>query len=148
MTAFVALDDRNQPHHLVLGTDFEVPGPYAAEPLPAATPDSRVDGYTVALEGDPVAGQPAMLTLRITQNGSAVTDLEPYLGSVAHLTAFHEGDLQAVHMHPQAPEPADDPPAVAPMVHAEFPATGVCRVVIQFQTRGQLDTAPITVVAR
>lgn len=72
------------------GTDFEVPGPYTASPLPAPTPDSRVDGYKVALEGEPDADQSSMLTLQLARNGSPVGDLEPYLGTVAHLTAFHE----------------------------------------------------------
>lgn len=148
VSEFVALDEQDQPHHLVLGTDFEVPGPYTAEPLPAPTPDIQSDGYDVALEGDPVADQPSMLTLRITKNGSPVVNLEPYLGTAAHLTAFHEGDLQVVHMHPTSPPPGASPADSAPMVHAEFPAKGLYRVFIQFQTDGQLHVAPVTIVAK
>lgn len=148
VTEFAALDEQSRLHHLVLGTDFEVPGPYTAELLPAPAADSRIDDYDVAVDGDPVAGQPTMLTLRITRNGSPVTELDPYLGTVAHLTAFHEGDLQVVHMHPQAPAPGVGPSDSAHMVHADFPAKGFYRIFIQFQTEGHLHTAPITVVAR
>ncbi|AFM20503.1 hypothetical protein Mycch_5894 (plasmid) [Mycolicibacterium chubuense NBB4] len=147
-TEFAAIDEQSRLHHLVLGTDFEVPGPYTAELPPAPTADSRIDDYDVAVDGDPVAGQPTMLTLRITRNGSPVTDLDLYLGTVAHLTAFHEGDLQVVHMHPQAPPPGAGPRDSAPMVNADFPAKGLYRIFIQFQTDGQLHTAPITVVAQ
>lgn len=143
---FVALDDQSKPHHLMLGTDFDVAGSYASEPLPPPTSDTSADGYTVELTGESLADQPSMLTVRITQNGSAVTELEPYLGASAHLTAFHEGDLQAVHMHPMPP--GDGAPSGSLMAHAEFPAKGLYRMFIQFQTAGKLHTAPITVLAR
>ncbi|WP_136245644.1 hypothetical protein [Mycobacterium intracellulare] len=148
VTEFVALDEQNQPHHLMLGANVVLPGQYSPEQLPGPSQETNVDGYTVRVEGTPVADQATMLTLKITKGGAPVTDIEPYLGVYAHLTAFHEGDLQAVHIHPHN-EPSGNqgsPPEL--MVHTEFPAAGLYRMFIQFQTGGQLHTAAITVQAQ
>ncbi|MBS4727985.1 hypothetical protein MSM1_06350 [Mycobacterium sp. SM1] len=144
VTEFVALGEQNRPHHLVLGTDFEVAGPYSPEPLPAPAQQTSVDGYTVAVKLESAADMPdmpEMLAIRITQGGAAVTDLEPYLGALAHITAFHQGDLAVAHVHPQMRAPGEL------MCHVSFPEPGLYRLFIQFQTKGQLHTAPITVQA-
>jgi hypothetical protein len=148
VTEFVALDEQNQPHHLMLGANFVLPGPYSPEPLPGPASETSVDGYTVHVDGAPVADQAVMLMLQITKGQAPVTDLQPYLGVYAHLTAYHEGDLQAVHMHPHNQPSGDGPSPAELMVHAEFPAAGLYRMFIQFQTGGQLHTAAITVQAR
>lgn len=147
VTDFVALDEQNQPNPLVLGIDFTVAGPYEPQPLPAPTRETSVDGFTVRVDGDLVAGQASMMTVRISRGGAPVTDLRPYLGAMAHIAAFHEGVLEVVHMHPQdAPSDGGSPSEL--MVHAEFPAAGLYRMFIQFQTGDQLHTAPITVAVQ
>lgn len=147
---FVALDEQDHPHSpLVLGTDFELAGPYAAQPLPAPARETGVDGYAVRVDGDLVAGRTSMMTVRITQGAAPVTNLEPYLGALAHVAAFHEGDLQAVHLHPQeAPASDGGAPPSELMVHAEFPISGLYRMFIQFQTGARVHTAPITVAVQ
>ncbi|MDI3313152.1 MAG: hypothetical protein QJR12_02345 [Mycobacterium sp.] len=143
-TEFVAVGEQNRPHHLVLGTDFEVAGRYSPEPLPAPAPETSVDGYTLGVKFESAADMPAMsmLMIRITQGGAPVTDLEPYLGALAHITAFHQGDLAAAHVHPHLQAPGEL------MCHVSFPEPGLYRLFIQFQTKGQLRTAPITVRAQ
>ena len=85
---------------LTLGSDLQVPG---AVTVPATAPVSRtdtVDGYTVTVAGDLVAGEHSMLTMTITRDGRPVTDLQPYLGAAGHLVALREGDLAYLHVHP------------------------------------------------
>lgn len=147
VTDFVAVDDQNQPHPLVLGTDFELAGPYSPEPLPTPTREASVGGYAVHVDGDLVAGQTSMMAVRIIQGGAPVTDMKPYLGAMAHVAAFHEGDLEVVHMHPQEASSDGASPSDL-MVHADFPVAGLYRMYIQFQTGDQLTTAPITVAVR
>jgi hypothetical protein len=146
---FVAVDEQNQPHPLVLGTDFELAGPYAAQPLPAPARETGVDGYAVRVDGDLVAGRTSMMTVRITQGSVPITNVEPYLGALAHIAAFHEGDLEVVHMHPQeAPASGAGASPSELMVHAEFPVAGLYRMFIQFQIDGRVHTAPITVAVQ
>jgi hypothetical protein len=147
VTDFAALDDQNQPHKLVLGSDAEIAGPYSPDPLPAPARATSVDGYEVHVDGDLVAGQTSMMTVRITKAGAPVTNIERYLGALAHLAAFHEGDLEVVHMHPQEASSDGASPADL-MVHADFPVAGLYRVFIQFQTDGQVHTAPITLAVQ
>ena len=53
-----------------------------------------------------------------SKGSKPVTDLQPYLDTYAHLTAFHEGDAAFAHLHPTTkvtgdhggPEAAHDPP--------------------------------------
>ena len=85
---------------LTLGADLLVPGEVAPPPaLPVRRTDT-VDGYTVTVAGDLVAGEHSMLTMTVTRNGAPVTDLQPYLGAAGHLVALREGDLAYLHVHP------------------------------------------------
>jgi hypothetical protein len=40
--------------------------------------------------GQPMANMRHELTINVTKDGRPVTDLQPYLSTHAHLTAFHE----------------------------------------------------------
>ena len=139
LTADGNFDDR------ILGTDFTVEGPYKpATAAPAAANQASADGYQLVLDGTPkVSG--GDLKLKVTKDGAEVTDLEPYLASFAHITGFREGDLTAVHVHPnEAPKNQDDTTArggptltISPM----FMETGHYRLFIQFQTAGVVHLA-------
>lgn len=76
------------------------PGTAATAPIPAASPTTTVDGYTLTLSGQPMAGRADTMTLHVAQNGQPVTNLQPYLDTYAHLSAFHTGDLAFAHLHP------------------------------------------------
>ena len=149
VTEFGAVTDRRTVRPFVLGTDLLVPGPYRPEPLPAPAPEVTVDGYTVKIDGDALAGQTSPLTLRFTRVGVPATDLQPYLGTYAHLTAFHPGNLEVVHVHPSGAAPSPGTPGgPALTVDAEFPAPGLYRTYIQFQTDDIVRSAPITIAVR
>ncbi len=83
-----------------LGVDLSVAGAYA----PVVHETSRlaeIDGYQVRLDGELTAGQASPLTLTVTKDGAAVTDLQPYLGAYGHLVALRATDLAYLHVHPR-----------------------------------------------
>jgi hypothetical protein len=121
------------------------PGPKAA--LPAPSPTTSVDGYTLTVTGQPKAGTETPLRISITRNGKPVTDLEPYLDSYAHVTAIHHGDLAFAHLHPAGSSHSNHGgPTLT--VNAALPEPGTYRLFIQFQTAGRVHTAPITLNVR
>ena len=124
-----------------LGVDLSAPGAY--EPLThAATRIAQVDGYTVELTGDLVAGQAAPITLAISRDGAPVTDLQPYLGAYGHLVALREGDLAYLHVHPDGSAAAAGPQV---SFVAEVPSAGRYRLFLDFQHDGAVRTAELTV---
>ena len=132
---------------LVTSVPLTVPGtPPAATPLPAREGSITVDGYTVKVSGALRHGTESPLTITISKGGAKVTDLQPYLGVFAHVTAIHAGDLGFAHLHPDTgASSATGGPTLT--VHADLPSPGDYRAFIQFQTAGTLHTAAITLVA-
>ncbi|KUN09209.1 hypothetical protein AQI95_05010 [Streptomyces yokosukanensis] len=127
----------------VLSRTFTVPGQATKSPLPAPARSTQVDGYTVTVEGTPMAGMEHPLTVSLAKDGKPVTDLQPYLNSYAHLTAFHEGDTAFAHLHPTTKVTGDHGgPDLA--FHAELPTSGNWRLFLQFRTGGTLHTAALT----
>jgi hypothetical protein len=128
----------------VLSRLVTVPGASTDVTLPAPAGSTDVDGYTVTLTGAVMAGMSMPLTAEITRAGQAVTDLQPYLDTYAHLTAFQAGTLAFTHLHPeQAVTAAGSAPAKLTF-QAQFAAPGLYRLFMQFQTAGTLHTAAIT----
>ena len=128
---------------LVLSRTVTVPGDATKTPLPAPARTTKVDGYTVTVTGEPMAGMAHPLTVSITKDGKPVTDLQPYLDSYAHLTAFHNGDAALAHLHPTTKVTGDNGgPHLS--FHAELPTPGDWRLYLQFQTAGKLHTAALT----
>ncbi|GLW68552.1 hypothetical protein Kpho02_08510 [Kitasatospora phosalacinea] len=129
---------------LVLSRTATVPGAATPVPLPPAATSTTADGYTVTVAGTPRAGAAGELTVTVSKDGQPVTDLQPYLGTYAHLTAFHAGDLAFAHLHPEseAAGSAGGGPTLA--LHAELPQPGNWRLFLQFQTGGTLHTAALT----
>ncbi|MFJ5922823.1 hypothetical protein ACIQF6_09470 [Kitasatospora sp. NPDC092948] len=128
---------------LVLSRTAAVAGQASAVPLPAAAASTGVDGYTVTVAGAPKAGAAGPLTVTVTKDGQPVTDLEPYLETYAHLTAFHAGDQAFAHLHPETPvTPGGGGPTLS--FHAELPKPGDWRLFLQFRTGGTLHTAALT----
>ncbi|MEU7302358.1 hypothetical protein [Streptomyces sp. NPDC007206] len=127
----------------VLSRTVRVPGTATASPLPKASGTATVDGYTLTVKGEPMAGMAHQLTATVTRNGRPVTDLQPYLGTYAHLTAFHQGDLAFAHLHPETEaDGGHGGPTLS--FHAEFAQSGDWRLFLQFQTGGTLHTAALT----
>jgi|GEM_PF-1076431 hypothetical protein len=131
---------------LVLSRPVTVPGPAApAVPLPAPSRVTTVDGYTLTVAAGTrlMGGMTHPLTLAVSRNGTPVNDLEPYLDTYAHLTAFHEGDLSFAHLHPLGAVHGDQGgPTLS--FEAMLPHSGRWRLFVQFQTAGVLHTAALT----
>jgi hypothetical protein len=128
-----------------LGVDVSVPGAY--EPVAyAPTRTAQVDGYTVELTGDLVAGRASPVVLTVSRDGAPVTDLQPYLAAYGHLVALREGDLAYLHVHPEG-APDDGVTPAGPQVEfvAEVPSAGVYRLFLDFQHAGVVRTAEFTV---
>ncbi|MGH7881560.1 MAG: hypothetical protein ACREN8_01435 [Candidatus Dormibacteraceae bacterium] len=145
--SFIARDSSNKEHELVLSRELTVPGTYQSVALPAANSTTEVDGYTVALQGQQVSGMGMPFTVHITRRGQPVTNLQPYLGTYAHLTAFRSGNLAFAHLHPEQTARSGKGGGPDLTFHAQLPAAGDYRLFLQFQTEGQLHTAAITVHA-
>jgi hypothetical protein len=129
--------------NLILGADLAVAGDFTPTPLPAGSPTSEVDGYTVTLDGELTAGAESELTLSVGRDGRPVTDLQPYLGAYGHLVALRAGDLAYLHVHP-----ADDGgsgPAVRFFTTA--PSAGTYRLFLDFKHGDVVRTAAFTVSA-
>ncbi|MEW2489048.1 hypothetical protein [Streptomyces sp. NPDC048411] len=127
----------------VLSRSVTVPGTTTKTPLPAGTGSAGADGYTVTVKGEPMAGMAHPLTVTVSKDGEPVTDLQPYLDTYAHLTAFHEGDAAFAHLHPTTKVNGDHGgPDLA--FHAELPTSGNWRLFLQFRTGGKLHTAALT----
>jgi hypothetical protein len=100
--SFTTPDAMSKPIAFVLSVPVPVtvPGAATTSPVPATAPTTTVDGYTLTLSGQPMAGMAHTMTLHVTRNGRPVTDLQPYLDTYAHLSAFHAGNLAFAHPHP------------------------------------------------
>jgi hypothetical protein len=130
---------------LVLSRPIMIGGSAApSATLPAANSTTAIDGYTLTVAGTPKAGVETPLRISISKGGTPVTDLQPYLDTYAHVTAIRSGDLAFAHLHPAGSVKGDHG---GPMltVNADLPEAGAYRMFIQFQTAGQLHTAPITI---
>lgn len=126
---------------ITLGADLAVAGEYAPESLPAPGPIDTVDDYTVEVSADPAAGRSTTITLSVSLDGEAVTDLERYLGASGHLVALRDGDLAYLHVHP------DDSEESGPQVSfsTAFPSAGSYRLYFDFQHGDTVRTAEFTV---
>ena len=142
--SFVAKDGSGKHHELVLSCLLTVSGAYQGAALPPATGSAEVDGYTVTLHGQLMGGMAMPATVSITKAGEPVSDLQPYLETYAHVTAFRSGDLAFAHLHPQqgAKEGGHGGPDLP--LQAQLPSAGDYRLFIQFQTAGLLHTAVMT----
>ncbi len=127
---------------LTLGADLSVPGRMDFVVLGETTRTATVDGYTVELTGDLVAGEHSMLKLRVARDGRPVTDLQPYLGAYGHLVALRGGDLAYLHVHPDG-EPGDEKTEPGPEVEfgAEVPSDGEYHLYLDFKHDGVVRTA-------
>ncbi|MFI9352674.1 hypothetical protein [Streptomyces lydicus] len=127
----------------VLSRTVTVPGPAATTVLPKASTTTTADGYTVTVRGELMAGMAHPLTVTVSKDGKPVTDLQPYLGTYAHLTAFHEGDQAFAHLHPENKVTGrHGGPRLS--FHAELAKSGNWRLFLQFRTAGTLHTAALT----
>jgi Heavy metal binding domain len=97
-----------------------------------------------------IAGRTVKLQYQLTEGGTPVTDLEPYLGAWGHTLVLSEDSLEYVHAHPLEYLPANvtdikGGPTVT--FDATFPKPGRYRLWTQFKRRGEVSTTSFTVEA-
>lgn len=133
---------------LTLAADVSAAGTFTPVPLPPVSRTATVDGYTVTLSGDLVAGHESALTLSISRDGRPVTDLQPYLAAYGHLVALRTGDLAYLHVHPDG-EPGDGRTTAGPDItfYADVPTAGDYRLYLDFQHDGVVRTADFAATA-
>lgn len=123
---------------LVLGLDLAAPGDFATTVLrPSRT--AQVDGYTVRLAADLVAGRRSEVFVAIDRNRLPVTDVEPRLG---RLVVLRQNDLSFLRADP-APAVSTHGPGLAFAV--DVPAGGLHRLFLEFEHGGALHVADFTV---
>jgi len=79
-------------------------------------------------------------SLRSTAGGSAITDLEPYLGALGHLILIHQDGLTFVHSHPDERALEVGRNGAVPFL-VRFPKPGLYRGWAQFKRNGHVLTA-------
>ncbi|MFJ6569097.1 hypothetical protein ACIQNU_16890 [Streptomyces sp. NPDC091292] len=138
--------DKKNAESLTLGADLAAAGDFRPQPLPPASATSKVDGYTVSLDGTLKPGAASELKLNVSKGGEPVTNLDPYLGAYGHLVALRSGDLAYLHVHPNG-EPGDGTTRPGPAVSftATAPSAGTYRLFLDFQHEGKVHTAAFTV---
>ncbi len=118
---------------------------------PPAVPAARSPASTraaVALpEGGLRAGRTATVELTLTDtSGRAVTDLEPWLGAMAHLLLVHEDAQTFAHAHPDDREPNVGGEGRIPFL-VRVPKPGRYKGWLQFQRKGRVETIELSLEA-
>jgi hypothetical protein len=143
--SFIPKAASGEPVALVLSQLVTAPGTVTTVALPPAARTTTVDGYTVTVDGTQLmAGHAMPLKVSISKEGKPVTDLQPYLETYAHLSAFHAGDQAMAHLHPEGAPATTDTGGPDLTFEATLPEAGDWRLFLQFQTGGRLHTAAIT----
>ncbi|HEY2080169.1 MAG TPA: hypothetical protein VGH53_27905 [Streptosporangiaceae bacterium] len=142
--SFVPNTGPGKGREFVLSRTITVSGRAVATAVPAPSPSTTIDGYTVTVNGQLTANRASALTVTITKDDAPVTNLQPYLDTYAHLTAFHEADLAFAHLHPATMVGGDHGGPTLPF-HAELSRSGNWRLFLQFRTSGTVHAAAITV---
>ena len=73
------------------------------------------------------------------ETGKPASDLQPYLGAMAHFVLVSEDTRSLLHAHPLEAVSAGVSTVSA---HTTFPAAGLYKVWVQLQRRGQVVTVP------
>jgi Cu+-exporting ATPase len=143
---------------LTVGT-ASIPG---APPTPDLTPQT-VGGVTVALAKPQIikAGATVPLNVLVTQDGQAVSDLQPYLGAAAHIAIVRSGGGDFQHTHAEGSDTHSHDGATAD--HADgavtgpfgpalafnvtFPLAGTYKIWVQINRGGEVITTAFVVQA-
>lgn len=127
---------------VTLSRMLDVTGTFEPQPATGVSLRDSVDGFDVTITGELTAGSASDLTLEVTRDGDAVTDLEPYLGAFGHLVALRQGDLAYLHVHAHGDEPQPGDVAGPEVAFtAEAPTAGRYLLYLDFQVDEQVHTA-------
>lgn len=120
----------------------------AASPAFAAALSDTAGGVKMALLSDPAklpVGRSlnVAFSVRDAGTGAPITDLEPYLGAMAHLMLIHQDGVTFVHSHPDETDPNNGHNGTLTFL-ARLPKPGWYRGWLQFQRGGKVETASFT----
>ncbi|PFG67725.1 hypothetical protein B0O41_2546 [Propionibacteriaceae bacterium ES.041] len=129
---------------VTLSSMVQVSGSFRARPATTPVTEVQVDGYTVRVTGELVAGSASPLTLSVDRDGKPVTTLQPYLGAFGHLVALRDGDLAYLHVHPEGETPtAGELSGPEVRFRATIPTAGRYLLYFDFQVDGRVHSAPL-----
>jgi hypothetical protein len=135
----------------ILMQPLRVSGPVPASTGTAKFTPSLTDtagGVKVAFVSDPAKltvgrSLDVTFTLKDAATNAPITDLEPYLGAMAHLMLIHQDGSTFVHCHPDETDPNNGHNGSLTFL-ARFPKPGFYRGWLQFQRGGKVETATFT----
>ena len=115
--------------------------------------EKTVDDLFVAMKpsGNLLAGKTLTLNFNVLdpKTKKPVTDLQKYLGELAHFVVISQDLKEFVHAHPMSPDSAHshDETATEATVsaHLSFPKAGLYKIFAQFQRNGKVITVPFVV---
>jgi Cu+-exporting ATPase len=137
-------------------------GSPAAQLAPDMSP-KQVGDYTARIVGGPVnSGDPSSFVVTIEQNGTPVSDLEPYLGAASHVVVLDESAGGFAHVHAVAGEAegathggemeemSEPPASFGPTLSFShtFDKPGLYKVWSQFSHNGRVQTVSWVVESR
>lgn len=143
---FVPKAGQKRPHPVLLGAPFIVPGDTTFVPLPAPTDRVKAGEYVVTRPdgpAQPIVDRRQTLRFKITDARGQPAELQTYLDSYAHITAFNAMTLAAAHLHP-VQRPGQALPDGELLVHATFQQRGEHRIFLEFKAGGKVRTAAFT----
>jgi hypothetical protein len=133
----------------ILTASLNVPGPAASTPPPLTpTEPLQTAAGGVAIDIQPSdrplkARTDQTLAMTFTVGGAPATDIQPWLGAMAHLALINEDATTFVHTHPQEViPPAGQPKPHALHFYTRFPKPGLYKGWVQFERAGEVHTAP------
>ena len=138
------MGDRNQVFRLPVTVTGTPPAP---QPLVVTPAQARLFGdVRVSLTVSPaplVSKDETYLTFHLAENGTPLTDLEPFLGAGGHCVIISEDTQAYLHSHPAETNAVRYGPNIT--FHTVFPHPGKYKVWGQFQRQGKPLTADFVV---
>lgn len=138
-------------HPTTLGLPFLIPGDTKLAPLPPPDATSTDDGLTLTrLDGTAHLrqGKGTLLRFQITDAaGVPIRTLEPYLGSLGHMSAFDSRNLSMTHVHAALATATTSTVGSDGVIafHVQFNNRGEQRLFIEYQVAGKVHRAAFTI---
>lgn len=115
---------------------------------PVARPVVKDSGMVLSMKPMTLTARktlPVMFTLN-EDSGKPVTDLQPWLGAMAHLILIEQDAATFVHSHPDEADPRNGRNGTLTFL-SRFPKPGIYKGWVQFQRGGTIHTMPFVVRA-
>lgn len=105
-----------------------------------------VEGITVTMKPEKELQALTEMTINFVvtdeSTGKPVTDLQNFLGELAHVVVISEDTRDFLHVHPMSSKKPDE---TSVMAHTTFPRAGIYKIWAQFQRNNKVITVPYVV---